>query len=140
MAANKPGPTGNDNSQTLTFQSQRNFSDRVDSEPGGQVAVLVHGSVWLWLSQLGRNVRLGNRRVRVGGGEDGEEQRGDRNADEHENESLFAEHVANRASHAEPRLRRLRRVGVAHGLRLVATEYQLRSHFQICFRSRSNNP
>lgn len=83
----------------------------------------------LRLSQLGREERVSDRRVCGRGGgrrEDGEEESGYSNADEDEDESLLAEEVVNRPSHAQPR--RLRRVGVAHGLRLVASEYQLGSH------------
>lgn len=131
MTANESGAAGDDDPEALPLQSEGDFAHRVDPEPGGQVAVLVHGSVSrLEATQLGWDVRIGDRRVGTGGGwrEDGEEERGDGNADEDEDEALLAEEVIDRASHAEPRLRPLRRVRVAHWLRLVASEYQLGSH------------
>lgn len=56
VAAHEAGAAGDDYAEALALQPQRDFAHRVDAEPGGEVPVLVHGSVGLGLSQLGGNV------------------------------------------------------------------------------------
>lgn len=143
VAADESGAAGDDDAEAFTLEAEGDFADRVDAEPGGEVAVLVHGSVGLGggPSQLGGDVRVGDRCGAAAGaaaaaaGGDGEEEGGDGNADEDEDEALLAEDVPNRTSHAQPRLRRLRRVVLAHRLRLVAAEYQLGGHFSLSLSS-----
>lgn len=125
VAADESGAAGDHDAEALALQPEGDFAHRVDAEPGRHVAVLVHGSVGAGLSQLGRDV--GGIVDRLG--EEAEDESGDGNADEDEEEALLAEDVANGAGHAQPRLRRLREIGVAHRLRLVPAEYQLRTHF-----------
>lgn len=86
MTADETGAACDHNPQALTFQSERDFPD----ESGGDVTVLVHDSVWLWLNIGGGNVRFMDRREGFGGRGEGEDQSGDSNADEHENQSLFS--------------------------------------------------
>ncbi|PON55321.1 hypothetical protein TorRG33x02_299790 [Trema orientale] len=73
-----------------------------------------------------------------GGGREEREAHGrDGNADEDEYQPLLPEDVADRTGHDEPRLERLRRVGVSHGLGLVTPENQLRTHRNACLLRRN---
>lgn len=141
VAADEAGAAGDDDAEALALEAEGDFADRVDAESGGEVAVLVHGSVGLGPGQLGGDVRVGDRGggaatgAAAAAGGDGEEEGGDGNADEDEDEALLAEDVPNRTSHGEPRLRRLRRVVLAHRLRLVAAEYQLGGHLSLSLSS-----
>ena len=100
-------------------------------------AVLVHGFLVV-LAQPCRRFR--DREVSVldtgcgGGRKEGEYDGGYSNADEDEDQALFSEHVANRLGHREPWLRLLRCVRVRHGLALVSSENQLRTHLLLLLK------
>lgn len=140
VAPHETSSPGNHYPQPLPLQPQRHLPPRIHKpKPSAAVPGVRHP-----VSQLGRRLRgeVGVRdRVEPVGvrsrrrWEEEEHHGGDSNADEREKKALLAKHVANWTNHGKPRLGGFRRVPISHGLRFVASEYQLRPHFSQLLQS-----
>ena len=135
VAPHEPSSSGHHYPQPLPLQPQRHLPPGIHKPKSSAAVSGVRHPVRQLVCRLRGEVGIRDR-VKPGGvrsrrrWEEEEHHGGDANANERKQKALLAKHVANWTNHGEPRLGRFRRVPIGHGLRLVASVYQLRPHFR----------